>query len=1619
MLARLYGGVSKFNIKACQGDDGFAEEQKDAKTSRVDPMIPSKPNIVGLHEDSQTNEALIHKEYERRKRKMCPTNLLDEEIRVCPRMLQLKDANLVKGSELGECSIDALNSIEYDATDPIEDVKSNKHELKLRPKKVGSKVSRPKCCWVYPFDNEEDLCKTIIRQEEQDIEDPLNAESIQKSNNHLLTSPTVVKFESSGCFPKLQDLKEKWETEMWRKSRRLEMAMPLSGKKPLEPSKGKTKEITHNIQDVKAQSSGEDSHIQLSSCFSSQPKHNESKLSDQSSAQKSTNMEVHGEEIWACCRGMSLNNIEVEKKTSQVQEKESNISHYILEQSNEGAMEQYDYCLPMCLPKKDAPDEHVGMMKDLCSTSLSSNIDDCNHNATTSATMLQTNSMKASNGSIKNSCSPMGIQPTNSKSKELTKVKNKKEGEVFRNPCWDPSNWCAKNINTESNKKQVELSELSKGSNFHVFSNTHEQFQGTKEQQILEALEKREIERRNNKRTCRSGLPEATQEDVEKTPDGMDEQKPSAICDTTIWNKHSTQIISSSTKLDHDDDEGAMKSIQKLQEQDIVQDHNKAMTRPEICKWYSPLDEMYTIDKKSNESDTKKKTIGHEMIKACMESKSLGIEEQNAKKLSIESKGKIELGLERPHAHSQQLMTINTNALQIQQKANEPLELLGTVDQDTNIVKSTSIIDEVLENTESKTNIIKPTCWIGLSKATQEDIQGAHHEKEKKNPTSLTQSTISHTSHQNIMHLNGLDLQNVNVGTQNLKGQELDKQKQLKSKPMLGTCGWCGHVDNISTEAQVANTSVTNHKETRLEMMKPSMDCDILIAKKKVTEKPVNESTSSIVEALEKRESERRKTKHHHWVGLCRANQKDLQRAHQGTNEEKRATTQTTQTTNTVTNLTKVLPQNALDHQGLEDMIEDVKNCKGNKLDVQKHIEITTKPDACRWYSPSLDISTTDGKQTQRSDIKTLESPQKPCIESEKSSTGEKNIKLSFDDSTKIKTKHMEEKKDEDKSFGACLRSLSPQSIRRAFKAYRRNNCTKESLETIVLSPMTHDVAKLNVDTQSARPDLNQLKTYGRKFSCLNLSPQSVRNSIQRQQSRHVDIIKNDTNGLLGKQKKLGETYFMGIDPSSTNPEYEVLRLNEEPNTTTIEVGRKQSGISCWNPSLWSMRSSLKESQESKVDTTHCKDKLADEDHSKVLYQSTESESVLFLFPEVLGSTTSNGKVITDSINEIMQSQTKKSKWSFCNSLLHTNLHSQTLDDESSNLTEEETSTSDGDLMNNVDNTPNGASCCSMSPWSVRNSIKPLQRTEEGVSQSMVHEYFDPNQSVDHMQNGKIYESPIKSSYHDKHFLDSTLQMSTSSAQNSMISLGGCKKETTQSIMGRNSTSERTMDDSNTLNELAQIQNDQKEDLNAKTKGCWTQTLYNTRKLQSTLQVPSGCRQVSSLKSQDLEGGTHGTKTKFDSSSKTPNFSESFNQPTHDQLQKDPIDESHGVKDGCWAQYSCNSYMLHSTVQSKLDPSRESKEEMKHTKPKLSTIDARNISSLEPYSEQAQDDHHMPKDKKCGSLSLTNGCWTQPPCDSKTWPSTSQMEKKISDQDLSKNLQSVEGLQQTQEVVLS
>jgi hypothetical protein len=1225
MLARLYGGMSKFNIKACQGDDGFAEDKKDAKTEGVDPVIPSKPNIVGLHEESQIDEALIHKECERRK--MCPTNPSDEEIRICPRMLQLKDVNLIEGSELGECSIDALNFVECDEIDHVDDVKSSNHELELRPKKIESKVSRRKCCWVYPLDDEEDLiCKTIIRQEEEDTEDPSNVESLKKPDHHLLTSPTVVNVESSGCFPKLQDLKEKWETEMWKSRRRLEMAMPLSEKKSLEPSKGKTEEITHDIQDVKAQSSGEDSHIQLSSCFSSQPKHNESKLSDESSAQKSTNMEVQGEKIGDFCRGVSPKDIEVENKASQMQEKESNISQHILEQSNEGAMEQYDYCLPMCLPKKDLPDEHVGMMKDLCSTSLSSNIDDCPY----------------------------------------------------------------------------------------------------------------------------------------------------------------------------------------------------------------------------------------------------------------------------------------------------------------------------------------------------------------------------------------------------------DKKKQLKSKPMLGTCGCYGHVDKISTKAQVANTSETNNIiETRLKMMKPSMDCNILNAKKKVTEKPINESTNSIVEALENRESERRKTKHHHWVGLCGANQKDLQGAHQGTNEEKHATTQTTQTTNSVTNLTKVMPQNALNHQSLEGMIEGVQNCKGNKLDVQKHIEVTTNLDACKRYNPSLDISIMDGKQTKTSDIKTLEPPQKPCIELEKSSMGETNIKLSFDDFTKNEIKLMKEKK-EDKSFGACLRSLSPQSIRRAFKAYRRNNSTKESLETIVLSPITHDFAKLNVDTQSARPDLNQPKTYGRKFSCLNLSPQSVRNSIQRQQSRHVDINNNNNNNPLGKQRNLGETYFMGIDPSSTNPEYEVLRLVEEPNTTTIEAGRKQSGISCWNPSLWSMSSSLKESQESKVDTTHCKDKLVDEDHSKMLYQSTESESVSFLFPEVLGSTTSNEKVISNSINEIMQSHIKKSKWSFCNSLLHTNLQSQTLDDESSNLTEEETSTSDGDFMNNVDNEPNGASCCYVSPWSVCNSIKPSQRMEEGVSQSIVtQEYSDPNQSVDPKQNGKIYESPIKSSSHDTHFVESNLQMSTSSAQNSIISLEGCKKETTQSIMGTNSTSERTMDDSNTLNELAQIQNGQNEELNAKTKGCWTQTLYNNRKLQSTLQVPLGCLQVSFLKSQGSEGGTYGTKTNIDSCSKTPIFLESFNQPTHDQLQKDPINESHDVKDGCWAQNSCNSYMLHSIVQSKFDPSRESKEEINHTKPKISTIDARNYSSLEPYSEQAYDDHHMPKDTKCGSLSLTNGCWTQPHCDSKNWQSTMQMQKNIKDQDLSKTLQSVENPQQPQEVVCS
>ena len=80
MLARLYGGMSKFNIKACQGDDGFAEDKKDAKTEGVDPVIPSKPNIVGLHEESQIDEALIHKECERRK--MCPTNPSDEEIRI-------------------------------------------------------------------------------------------------------------------------------------------------------------------------------------------------------------------------------------------------------------------------------------------------------------------------------------------------------------------------------------------------------------------------------------------------------------------------------------------------------------------------------------------------------------------------------------------------------------------------------------------------------------------------------------------------------------------------------------------------------------------------------------------------------------------------------------------------------------------------------------------------------------------------------------------------------------------------------------------------------------------------------------------------------------------------------------------------------------------------------------------------------------------------------------------------------------------------------------------------------------------------------------------------------------------------------------------------------------------------------------------------------------------------------------------------------------------------------------------------------------------------------------------------------------------------------------------------
>ena len=1462
LLARLYGGMSEFNIKACQGDDGFAEDKKDPKTKGFDHEIPSKPNIVGLHEESQTNEALIHKECERRKRKMCPTNPSDEEIRVCPRMLQLKDANLAEGSELGDCSIDALNFVECDAIDPLDDVKSSKHELELRPKEVESKVLRPKCCWVYPFDNEEDLCNTIIRQEEQDIEDPSNVESLKKSNHYLLTFPTVVKVESSGCFPKLQDLKEKWETEMWKKSRRLEMAMPLNEKKLLEPSKGKTKEITHDIQDIKAQSSFEDSHIQLSSCFSSQPKHNESKLSDESSAQNSTNMEVQGEKIWDFCRGMSPNDIEVENKASQVQEKESKISQHILEQSNEGDMEQYDYCLPMCLPKKDPPDEHVGMIKDLCSTSLSSSIDDCNHNATISATMLQTNSTKLSSESIKNSCSPMGFQPTNIfkilKSKELMKVNDKKE------------------------------------------------------------------------------------------------------------------------------------------------------------------DEMYIINKKSNESDTKEKKVGHGIIKACMESKSLEIEDQNAKKLSIESKGKHNFVLERLHGHSKQLKTIDTNALQTQQKANEPLESLGIINQDTNIIESTTIIDEALNNTKSKRNIIKPRCWIGLSKATQEDTQAAHHEEEKKNPTSSTQSTTSHTSLQNIMPLNGLDPQNVDVGTQNvknLKEQELDKKKQLKSKPILGTCACYGHVDKISTKAQVANTSEANNKETRLKMMKPSMNCNILNAKKKVTEKPINESTNSIVEALENRESERRITKHHYWVGLCRANQKDLQGAHQGTNEEKHATTQTTQTTNSITNLTAVIPQNALNHQGLEGMIEDVQNCKGNKLDVQKHIEVTTKLDACKQYSPSLDISIIDGKQTKTSDIKTLEPPQKPCIELEKSSIGEQNIKLSFDNSTKNKINHMKEKKEEDISFGACLRSLSPQSIRRAFKAYRRNNSTKESLETIVLSPITHDVAKLNVDTQSAKPDLNQLKTYGRKYSCLNLSPQSVRNSIQRQQSRHVDI---NNNNPLGKQRNLGETYFMGIDPSSTNPEYEVLRLVEEPNTTTIEVGRKQSGISCWNPSLWSMRSSLKESQESKVDTNHCKDKLADKDHSKILYQSTKSESVSFLFPEVLGSTTSNEKVITNPINEIMQSHTKKSKWSFCNSLLHTNLHSQTLDDDSSNLTEEETSTSDGDFMNIVDNTPNGASCCSVSPWSVCNSVKHVQRMEEGVSQSIVtHEYSDPNQSVDHMQNDKTYESPIKLSYHDKNNLESNLQMSTSSAQNSIISLGGCKKETTQSIMGRNSTSERTMDDSNTLNELAQIQIGQNEELNAETKGCWTQTLYNYRKLQSTLQVPSGCLQVSSLKSQGSEGGTYGTETNIDSCSKTPNFLESFNQPTHDQLQKDPINELHGVKDGCWAQNSCNSDMLHSIVQSKFDPSRESKEEMKQTKSKIGTIDARNISSLEPYDEQAYDDHHLPKDKKCGSLSLTNGCWTQPPCDSQKWQSTMQMQKNIKDQDLSKILQSVESPQQPQKVVLS
>ena len=1617
MIARLYGGVSKFNTKACQGDDGFVEDHTDVKASGADPMIPSIPNVVGLHEQSQTNEALNHKECERRKRKMCPTTPADEEIRVCPRMLQSKDANLVEGSELGECSSDALKPVECDAIDPIEDVKSSKHELDLRPKEVRSKVPRPKWCWVYPSDNEEDLCKTIIRQEEHGIGNPSNVESLNKSNHDLLTSPTVVKVESSGCFPKLQDLKEKWETEMWRKSRRLEMALPLSEKKPLEPSKGETNEITLDIHDMKAQSSSEDSHVQLSSCFFSQPKHNKSKLVDESNAQNSTNMEVQGEKNQAFCGGMSLNNIEVENKASRVQENESNISQHILEQSNEGATKQRDFCLPMCLPKKDPRDEHVDMVKDLCSTSLSSNIADCNHNATTSATMLQTNSKKHSTESIKNNCSPMGIQPTSifriSKCKDLMKVDNKKEGEVVRIPCWDPSNWCAKNTSSESNMEQVKLSELSRGSNCHVFPNTHEQIQGTKEQQILEALEKREIERRKNKGRCWSGCPEATQEDKEKIPNGMDEHKPSAICDVTILNQHSTQIVTSTTKLDHDDDEGTMKSIQNLQGPNVVQDHDKTMTKPEICKWYSPLDELYTIYKKSNESDTTRTKVGHEMIKACMESKPLGIEDQNAKKPSIESKDEKDVVLERTQAHSKQLKTIGTNDLQIQQKMNEPLESLGTINQDTNIVESTSIIDEGLENTKCKGNILKPTCWTGLCKATLEDIQGAHHEKEKKTPTLSTKRTISHTSLHDLMPLNSLDLQNVDIGTQDVKKleqQEFDKPKQLKPKPMFGTCGWHSHVDKISTEAQVANTSETNSKEIRQEMMKPSMDLNILNAKKKVTEKPINESTSSIVEALEKRESERRKTKHYHWVGLCGANLKDPQRAHQGTNEEKHATTQTT---NSIINLTKIQPHNALDHEGLENMIEDVQNCKGNKPDIQN----TTKSNVCRQYSPSLDISTTDGKQTKTSDIKTLEPPKKPCIESKTSSTREQNINSSFDDSTKDIIKHMKEKKEEEKGFGACLRSLSPQSIRRAFKAYRRNNCTKESLETAILSPKTHDVAKLNVDTPNARSEINQPKTYGTKYSCLNLSPQSVRNSIQRQQSRHVDIIKNKNDGPLGIQRKLGETYFIGTDPSSTNPEYEVLRLVEEPNTATIEVGRKQSGISCWNPSLWSMQSSLKESQESNVDTTHCKDKLANEDHSKMLYPSAKSGCVSFIFPEVLGNTTSNGEVISDSINETMQSQTKKSKWSFCNSLLHTNQPSQTLDDESSNVTEEETSTSDGDPINNVDNPPNGASCCSVSPWSVYNSIKPSKRWEEGVGQSMVtHEYHDPNQSVDHMRNEKMYESPIESSYHDKHFLESTLQMSTSSAQNSMTSLGGCEKETIQSITRRNSTSERTMDDSNTLNELAQIRRDHKEESNAKTKGCWTQTLHNTKNLLST--VPSGCMQVSSLKSQGYEGGTYGTKTEIDSCSKTLKVVEPFNERTHDQPRKDPINESHGVKDGCWAQYPCNSYMLHSTVQSKFDPSRESKEEMEQTKPKIDTIDARNTSSMDPHSEQAYNDHLMPKDKKYGSLSLTNGCWTQPPCGSEKWESTSQMQKTSSDQDLT-NITQNQSLQQPQEVVLS